>query len=243
MNKVLRDASCRVGTSCPRIERSEGGYDIVGINVPDPRLPPDECKVHVPETMLPELGSLDIQDFAAWLDHHRRAPGDMLRVQTLDAYEVESDGGDFAGYLNGAAEPTAPDREPFFRQLRAERAKGMIWRDLTMVNGSLTDYQRYGFEWVCPDAVAAGQDVRVLDIAEHPAAAELRRTGDFWVVEGDHVALVRYDTDGRHLGEVAVEASAVHGYVAAAEIAWRLATPFTEWWAAHPEYRRVVRAA
>jgi hypothetical protein len=118
----------------------------------------------------------------------------------------------------------------------------MIWRDLTVIDGPLTDYQRYGFEWVCEDAVAAGQDIRILDIAEVPATSILPRTGDFWVVEGEHVALVRYDTDGRHLGEVAVDNSCAHGYVAAAEIAWQLATPFTEWWTAHPEHRRASRA-
>ncbi|MGH3857431.1 MAG: DUF6879 family protein [Pseudonocardiaceae bacterium] len=242
MTKVLR-TECRIGTSCPQIEQTDGSYDIVGTNIPDATLPSHERKVRVPKTLLPELGALDIPDFAAWLEQHRKAPGDMLRVQTLDAYEVASDGGDFAGYLNGAPEPTSPDREPFFQQLRDERATGMIWRDLTVVNGPLTDYQRYGFEWVCPDAAKAGQDIRVLDVAEVPAAAVLRRIGDFWVVEGQHVVLVRYDHEDHHLGEVAVEDSSAHGYVAAAEMAWQLATPFTTWWAAHPEYRRGSRAA
>lgn len=243
MAKVLRDAQCRVGTTCPRIEPVEGGYDIVGTEIPDQRIAATERKVRVPATMLPELANLDIEDFAAWLSQRRKAPGDMLRIQTLDAYEVESDGGDFAAYLQGGAGPISPDREPFFQQLREERARGMVWRDLTVVNGPLTDYQRYGFDWVCGDAVAAGQDIRVLDIAQTPAAAVLLRLGDFWVVEGDHVALVQYDADGRYLGEVAVENQSAHGYAAAAEMAWQLATPFTEWWAAHPEYRRVPRVA
>jgi hypothetical protein len=112
--KVLRNASCRVGNSCPRIEQVDGSYDIVGTNVPDATLPDHERKVRVPNTMFPELGALDIPDFVAWLAEHRKTPGDMLRIQTLPAYEVESDGGDFAAYLNGAPAPTSPDREPFF---------------------------------------------------------------------------------------------------------------------------------
>jgi hypothetical protein len=242
VNKVLRDAQCRVGTSCPRIELAEGGYDIVGTSVPDDALPAHEHKIHVPATLLPELGGLDIPDFTEWLTRHRRAPGDMLRIQTLPAYEVASDGGDFAAYLTGAAAPTSPDREPFFQQLRDEKQRGMVWRDLTVINGPLTDYQRYGFEWVCQDAAAAGQEIRVLDVAEVPVAGVLLRTGDFWVVEGEHVALVRYDADGHHLGEVEVENQSAHGYRAAAEMAWELATPFPTWWAAHPEYRRASAA-
>ncbi|MCW2900907.1 MAG: hypothetical protein JWO67_3172 [Streptosporangiaceae bacterium] len=248
MTKVLRDFSCRIGNTCPRIEQNvEGSYDIVGTNVPDGELPGHERKIRVPATMLPELAGLDIPDFNAWLEQHRKAPGDILRVQTLDSYEVESDGGDFAAYVQGRPGPTSPDREPFFQQLRDERAKGMTWRDLTVVNGPLTDYQRYGFDWVCEDAVAAGQDIRILDVAAQPAAAVLLRLGDFWVVEGDHVVLVQYDGENRHLGEVAVEDQAKHGYVAAAEMAWQLATPFATWWATaletHPEYRRTQRAA
>ncbi len=99
----------------------------MGTDIPDTTLPAHERKVRVPKTLLPEMGTLDIPDFNAWLEQHRKAPGDILRVQTLDAYEVASDGGDFAGYLDGAPEPTSPDRESFFQQLRDERANGMIW--------------------------------------------------------------------------------------------------------------------
>lgn len=56
-----------MGKSCPRIERTDGGYNTVGTNIPDEGLPVHERKVHVPATMLPELGELDIPDFEAWL--------------------------------------------------------------------------------------------------------------------------------------------------------------------------------
>lgn len=239
---VLRDYECRIGSSCPEITRAEGGYELVGKHIPDPSLPEDERRIFQPESMHPELARLEIEDFDAWLREHRKTPGDILRIQTLPAYEVESDGGDFAAYVQGLPGPSSPDREPFFAQLREERAKDMIWRDLTVVNGQLTDYQRYGFDWVCPDAVGAGQVIRVLDVAEVPAAAPLLRLGDFWVVEGEHVVLVRYDAQGRHLGEVEVEAQSRHGYIAAAEMAWALGTDFSKWWNDHPEYRRVPRA-
>jgi hypothetical protein len=215
----------------------------VGDLVPDDTLAPGEAKIRVPDRAFPELSDLEINDFGAWLAANRNAPGDILRIQTLPAYEVESDGGDFAAYVQGRPGPSSPDREPFFQQLEDERRQGMVWRDLTVVNGELTDYQRYGFDWVCPDAVAAGQDIRVLDVAQVPVAGTLLRLGDFWVIEGEQVVLVRYDQDYRHLGEVAVEAQSVHGYIAAAEMAWQLATPFTAWWAGQTGYRRVPRAA
>ena len=241
--KVLRDAACPVGKQCPQIAKTDDGYEIVGTHVPDPSLPVDERRVLVPATMLPELGSLDIADFEAWLDERRTTPGDMLRVQTRAAYAVPSDDADFAGYLDGAAAPTSPYREPFFQELRDDRAAGRAWRNLVVITGPPTDYQRYANEWVYTYASEAGQDVRILDLAEHPAAQVLLRTGDFWVVEHRHVALVRYDDTGAHRGEVAVEDSAATGYIAAAELAWQLAMPFAAWYAAHPQYQRRNRAA
>ena len=168
MAKVLRDASCDVGTSCPRIDKVDGGYDIVGTDIPDDTLPEHERKVRVPDTMLPELAVLDIPDFEAWLAERRRAPGDMLRIQTLESYAVASDDGDLAGYLNGAPVPTSKDREPFFQRLREEAAKGMVGRNLTLVNGHPSDYRRYGFEWVCPYSSEAGQQIRVLEWPSTP---------------------------------------------------------------------------
>lgn len=74
------------------------------------------------------------------------------------------------------------------------------------------------------------------------ARGVLLRTGDFWVVEDRHVALVRYDQHGQHQGEVGVDDTAAAGYIAAATLAWDLATPFTEWYVAHPQYRRAMAA-
>ncbi|MGH3787955.1 MAG: DUF6879 family protein [Pseudonocardiaceae bacterium] len=107
-----------------------------------------------------------------------------------------------------------------------------------LIRQPLGGYLRYAFEWVDTYSSEAGQDIRVLDLDEHPAAAALRRIGDFWVVEQQYVALVRYDAEGRHQGEVAADETSAGGYVAAAELGWSLGVQFTDWWAAHPQYHR-----
>ena len=92
MRKILRDAACRIGTSCPRIEQAGDGFDIVGAHVPDEELAAHERKVHVPASLLPELSCLDIGDFDAWLRARRTAPGDMLPlVYDLDAVQREEE--------------------------------------------------------------------------------------------------------------------------------------------------------
>jgi hypothetical protein len=239
----LRNASCPIGKGCPEINTVEGGVELVGTNVPDPKLPDHERRIFMPGTMLPGLADLEIKDFEAWLSEHRTTPGEMLRVQTLAQYAAPTDDADYAGYLNGAPEPTSEYREPFFLELAADAQQERIWQVLLVFNGEPTDYQRYANEWCYAYSAAAGQVIRVLDISEHPAAAVLLRTGDVWVVEQQHVALVRYDEAGAHQGEVEVDDTAATGYIAAAELAWSLATPFEQWYIEHPQYTRRLRAA
>jgi hypothetical protein len=52
-----------------------------------------------------------------------------------------------------------------------------------------------------------------------------------------------YAEDGRYLGAVGAGASSIKGHTALAELAWEMSTPFTEWWAAHPQYHRNSCAA
>jgi hypothetical protein len=240
---ILRNASCPIGKGCPEIKKVEGGVELVGTHVPDVTLPEHERRIFQPDSMHPELTRLEIEDFETWLAERRTTPGDMLRVQTRPQYAVESDDADFAGYLRGAPAPVSEYREPFFEELREEAGRGRAWRNLLVFDGDPTPYQRYANEWCYTYSAQAGQVIRVLDIVEHPAADVLMRTGDFWVIEHQHVALVRYDHAGTHLGEVAVDDTAATGYIAAAELAWSLATPFEQWYAAHPQFQRRSRAA
>lgn len=242
---LISDSSCPVGQNCPEIAKVEGGFELVGEIRPDPTLPEYEARIFQPDRMHPQLADLVIEDMTAWLAARRNKPGTMLRVQTRDAYSVQSDDDDFAAYANGRPGPNNRYLQPFIEQLESERAAGMVWQNLLVFNGGPTLYQRYANEWVYTATAddERRQVVRVLDISEHPAAAVLMRTGDFWVVESQHVALVRYDDQNRHEGEVEVPGGSATGYIAAAEMAWGLGTPFQEWWAANPQYRRTAHAA
>ena len=241
---ILRNYHCPVGPSCPVVERVEGGIELVGEHRDDETLPAHERRIFVPGSMLPELADLGIPDIGAWLTRHRKAPGDIVRIQVQPAYAVPSDDEDYQRYLDGR--PSAnPYLEAYRLQLADERRQGMVWRNLVVFDGPPTDYQRYANEFVYRLTAddEHGQVVRVLDLADHPAARVLLRTGDFYVVEDQHVALMRYADTGGHQGAVQVDGNAAGGYIAAAEFAWELGTPFQRWYAAHPEYQRRLRAA
>ncbi len=173
-------------------------------------------------------------------EHHRT---DLLRVQTLDYYDVTSDGDDYRRYLDGEAAATAAGKREWLDRLRTDAAAGRLRRNVHIVRSPLTPYLRYQFEWCYVPNNGAGQNIRILDVTETPAAAALVKVGDLAVVEGRHVARLHYDANGDYRGAVAAGDDAALCHIALAEVAWSLATPFTTWWAEHPQYHRRNSAA
>jgi hypothetical protein len=246
MNKVLRNVFCGTGPSCPTIERSdEGGIEMIGEVVEDPTLPENEARIHWTESearrIATEFVGSDIPDLGDYLGERHRA--DLLRVQTLEYYGVPSDDEDYLRYVNGDATPISPYREPWYRQLRDDRAAGKIWRNVHIVNLPLNDYLRYQFEWCYAYNVRAGMDVRILDTTAYPEAARFFTARDFYVIDGLEAVEMRYTEDGTYVGAVSAPSASTNPYATVAELAWAMATPFDQWWAKHPEFHRDGRMA
>jgi hypothetical protein len=183
---------------------------------------------------LPELGEL--------IDEQHTF--DLLRVQTLDRYDVASDGDDFRRYLAGEAEPTASRKQPWLDHLRAIVGSGRAWRNVHVLPTPLSDYLRYACEWGYAYNVQAGQDVRIVEPAAADLMHELVAVGDFWVIDQKMVVRMRYNAGGRFVGADPVS-DEDHGasFRAVAGLLWRQAEPFTSWWAEHPQYHRSSGAA
>jgi hypothetical protein len=238
----IRIAQCGNGDDCPAIRRgADGGFEVTGPQLDRPNLPDGEASVWVPDELLPELAELVIDDLGAWIATRHKQ--DLLRVQTLARYISVSDGDDFERYLRGEAEPTAPHKRAWLDRLASDAAHGRVRRNVHIVEQPLSEYLRYQFEWCYTFNVAAGQDVRVLDISSNPAASPLTACGDFAVIEGIDVARNNYAPDGTFLGAVQAPADTAVALTALAETAWAMAVPFTTWWREHPQYHRATRAA
>jgi hypothetical protein len=244
MAKVL-SSHCGFEEQCPAIVEGEeeGMVRAVGWAPGAPHTPEYEVQVDLPASLVPGVMSLDIPDFTAYLEKVRRPCGDRLRVQTLRQYGVPSDQDYYLRYMDGRSGPTDADLAVWGTRLRDYSADGSTWRNLHVVDGDIGDYLRYQFEWAYSFNTRHGMDVRIVDAAEQPAARVLLRIGDFWALERQHVVLCRYDEQGRPQGTVGVDDSGKLGYLAAAEMAWALGTPFAQWWAAHPQYHRTTARA
>lgn len=188
---------------------------------------------------LAQLGAYIREHFT---DHPDPTGRTAFRLETLDAYEVASDGSDFARWLAGEPVPTPERKQPWLARLRSERDRGLYRSRVHVVDSPLSDYLRYECEWSYLPNGEAGEDIRILDLSEvHLQAHEhdlFVETGDFWLINGQTVRM-DYDNRGQFIG-----ANVVHDsqdlYHRAAEVAWDHAEPFPQWWDRHPMYHRQV---
>lgn len=165
----------------------------------------------------------------------------LFRLETLDRYQVPIDGSDFSVYLAGGDQPRNPDKLAWQEHLRAERAAG-IWRHrvhLIDTTHGLGGYLRYECEWGYTATTAAGEDVRILDLATVSRPQELPGIDhDFWLIDGDRVVRMHYDADATFHGGELLPTDQTPRYRAARDVAWNMAEEFGSWWAAHPQYHR-----
>lgn len=183
---------------------------------------------------------LDEQQLGDYIDRHFTST--LFRLETLDRYDVGSDGDDLARYLAGEPGPDMTRKGPWMDHIRGEVARGLHTYRVHVVRGPLTGYLRFEFEWGYAYNAAAGEHIRILDLAEQPKPPALADE-DFWLIGGDRAVQMRYDPAGRFLGAEIAPAQAVPRYRAARDAAWEAALPFADYWDAHPQYWRNRRRA
>lgn len=184
---------------------------------------------------------LDLAELAAILGEHHRT--DLIRVETLSRYRSASDGTELDRFLNGEAEPDRAGKAAWLDRIRADTASGRRWRRLRVVEPPLTDYVRYSCEWGYTDNSAAGEEVRVLDLSAAPSGADaVTGIGDFYVLDGGHVVVMRYDRSGGFTGAEVLTDPVAEIHRTVARIGWAVAEPFDEWWRRHPEHHRSAAA-
>jgi hypothetical protein len=164
-----------------------------------------------------------------------------FRLEVRDAYAVASDGGDFARYMAGESLPDATRKNAWLDELASDRAQGKVWQWVHVVRSPLSDYLRYSFEWGYALNIAAGAQVRILDLAER-ARPEGVPDEDFWLLDDRAGIVMVYDDDNQFVGAEPIPAAELGRYKAAEAAAWAAAVPFAQYWAAHPAYHR-ARAA
>lgn len=158
----------------------------------------------------------------------------LFRMETLPAYAVDSDGGDYQRWLAGEPEPTWERKTRWMDVLRQERAAGKVSSRVRILSEQLTDYERYACAWGYALNTQAGEDIRVLHRGEHRIPDGLIDR-DFWVVDDDEVVEMHYDEHGRFEGAEVLPQAELTAHLESRDASWAAAEPFAVWWGRHPE--------
>ncbi len=180
---------------------------------------------------------LSIDQLGHVLDNTRH---DLFRWEALPAYEVPTDGSDFHRWLAGEPTPTMERKRTWLDTLRAWAEQGRPRRRVRVIHDPPSDYERYSCEWGYAHTAAAGERIRVLDLAETDLPSELIAVTDFWLIDGQRVVLMHYNPDCTFAGGELLDPSDSGPYRDAASVVWQLARDFGNWWEDHPQYRRAA---
>lgn len=176
---------------------------------------------------------LDLDQTVAFFD--AQYTESAFRLETLPAYDVDSDGDDVGRYLAGEPAPDPARKQPWLDELRAEKSAGKRRYRVRILETPLSDYDRYACEWGYALNAAAGEEIYILDLSVTPRPAGIVDE-DFWLLDDEHVLRMVYDDAGRFEGSLL--ATDVAPYRDARDAALAAAVPFGPWWAAHPEFWR-----
>jgi hypothetical protein len=178
---------------------------------------------------------LDLNQVGDYFDAHFTRTA--FRLEALDAYDVETDGEDFARYLSGEGEPNADYKSGWLKQLRDDTAAGKQWSRVHVLATPLNGYLRYECEWGYAYNISAGEQVGIIDFSEQELPGDVI-LDEFWLFDDEHLLLMHYDEAGHFVGGEPLPADDLPRYRAAMKAATDVAVPFTDWWARHPEEHR-----
>jgi hypothetical protein len=113
--------------------------------------------------------------------------------------------------------------------MAAARSAGKTVRRVRVVRQPLTDYIRYEFDWGFVYNVEAGEDIRVLDLTDHPDPG--LPDHDFWMFDDETVVQMLYRPDGTQIGRELLTIPDLDAYLVYQDMTWQQAVPFREYWA------------
>ncbi|QFG22866.1 DUF6879 family protein [Actinomadura sp. WMMB 499] len=162
---------------------------------------------------------------------------ETFRMETLDRYAVSSENERLNRYLSGEPLEIEPATREWLEFMAEEISSGKRWYKVHILRSPISEYLRFECEWGYAVSSQYGQEVFILDEAEH-ARPEGVPDEDFWLFDDGKVALLRYDDGGRFLGAELVDGAGADAYRGYRDAVMEAAEPFAAWWDRHPEYRR-----
>jgi hypothetical protein len=148
-----------------------------------------------------------------------------FRLETHPAYDVMSEREEYENFLSSGS-LSIPDDDSWLTRVRHFRATGRWIGRVHVLRSPPTDYLRYEFA-VYRHTVAAGEDVRIVDLATQPNPG--LPSQDFWLFDDISVVRMDYDDRGAQLGRELLDDIDPAPYIEWQRIALEHARPYAEY--------------
>ncbi|MEV0906069.1 DUF6879 family protein [Streptomyces hokutonensis] len=137
---------------------------------------------------------LDGDEWRRTFDTYER---EAWRFEAQPTYTMAREAENVARFLRGEAKPADHNvrwHERVHRYLASGRSIGRV----RVVRRPLTEYQRYQFAWGIPGNIAAGEDIRILDVTEEDYGLPLSGV-DWWLFDEERIVFLNFRPDGTQI--------------------------------------------
>ncbi|GGV03404.1 DUF6879 family protein [Streptomyces spectabilis] len=142
-------------------------------------------------------------DGDGWRRYFDAFEREAWRFEAQPTYTVPKEQANVARFLRGEAKP-ADHNVRWHERVRGYVVSGRYVGRVRVVRQPLTDYQRYQFAWGIPGNIAAGEDIRVLDVTREDHGLPLSGR-DWWMFDETRVAHLNFRPDGTQINREAYE--------------------------------------
>jgi Family of unknown function (DUF6879) len=165
---------------------------------------------------------LDGEAWRTFFDSYQR---EAFRLETLPAYNVGSERAEYERFI-ATGRLDISDGDPWLTRVRHFRRTGRWIGRVHVISRPLTDYLCYEFA-VYHYTVTAGEDVRILDLADQPNPGLPAQ--DFWLFDDTAIVRMDYGPDGTQRGRELLDDADPAPYVGWKQLALEHAQQFMEY--------------
>lgn len=166
---------------------------------------------------------LDGEDWRRFFDAFER---EAWRFEAQPTYTMPKEQENLTRFLRGENKP-AEHNARWHERVRGYVGSGRNIGRVRIVRQPLTDYQRYQFAWGIPGNIAAGEDIRILDVTREDYGLPLSLR-DWWMFDGARIAHLNFRPDGTQINREKYEGDPTP-YREWQRIAMEHAVPFEEY--------------
>lgn len=146
--------------------------------------------------------------------HFSSCKKSAFRLELLSIYTVPEEEKAIALYLAGDPEPPADFNKEWIDILERANRDSVKFSRVRVIDGPLTDYIRFEFDWGYRKNIKFGEDIRFLMRDKiGPFQTPVPVLKDFWLFDDQDCFLMEYDYYGRFLGVTKVPSEHVGSYI------------------------------